>query len=139
MDISREVQDELDDALGCEQQENIDFERAIWDRHLRDGKPYLGGGNVPPEAAFLLMYMRELSEKYHSSPWSSGLEFSLWSLREGGPERFGLGIVRADECLCLRQLSEIAGGWWMWSEDKGDRVFVPLEEWKAVHSKKTPA
>ncbi len=80
--------------------------------------------------------MSDISEEYYCAGWLIGLEFTLWSMLEGGSREFGMGVVTEDEVKRLRELSEQCGGWW-WGGETDDDVcrFVTLEEWAEIYGK----
>jgi hypothetical protein len=101
----------------------------------------------PTAAVALNNFMSELSEKYWCAAWLRGLEIGLWKVREGQQGTFAADGKEADEwtgdlppedVARLRTLSDQCGGWWGWSEEDGDEVFVPLDEWRASIRGRTP-
>jgi hypothetical protein len=71
----------------------------------------------------------------------------LWRVREGQQRTFGVGgeeagewfhDVPADDVATLRRLSEQCGGWWRWSEEEGDEILVPIDEWTAYVQDRHP-
>lgn len=76
--------------------------------------------------------MSAVSEDYWFAGWLSSLEYDLWRMVEGGERSYGIGVVTEHEVSELRRLSAEAGGWFKWSDDAGDAVFVPLNEWVAA-------
>ena len=93
--------------------------------------------NSPDAAELLCEYMSEISEDYWCAGWLHGLEFSLWKMLRGGSRDFGTGDVKEEELSKLRQLSQRAGGWVIWDEQKdasmsGNR-FVPLALWTVMY------
>lgn len=85
------------------------------------------------EAAVALnVIMARISESCWCASWVPDLEFSLWSMLQGGPRQFGMGDVSDAELDALRRLSDRAGGWWRWSEQECVEVFVSFEEWRAI-------
>jgi hypothetical protein len=93
-------------------------------------------GLVTPEATtaphrLLLELMEEISEDAYCSAWQIGLVVSLWEIVEHGqPARYGAVEVGSDLIARLRRLSDAAGGWWAWSDEFAEAVFVPSEAWR---------
>ena len=72
----------------------------------------------------LLALMCAFSEDYWSAGWYMGFEVTLWDIRKGRKDR---GRITERQVRLLIDLSEEAGGWWMWSEDETQQpVFIPL-------------
>lgn len=89
--------------------------------------------SVNPDAALCLVrLMSRISEQHYCAGWLVGLEYSLWDMLEGGDRDFGFGPVKAGSLLQLAALSERAQGWWRWSDEAVDEVFVPLAEWREL-------
>jgi hypothetical protein len=132
METPQEVHDEIRGALAVEEHEHLEIQRRLWMKHLQSGVAS-ETGSAANEATRLLAFMEELSQKYCNCAWLGGLEYALWHFRQQGPGHLGTGIVSAEECLSLRQLSERVSGWWQWCEDEGDTMFVALDEWNAIH------
>lgn len=86
-------------------------------------------GGDPKAAAELLEEMLDASETYYHGGWVIGLEYLLWS---GAHDP---GDIPADIARRLRVLSERAGGWWRWSMEFDDPVFVPMAEWLVLAAK----
>ena len=83
------------------------------------------GGN---EAAAhqLLLDMEDANQFYYHGTWPVGAEFILWG------EAHDPGEIPADEAAKMARLAERARGWWRWSDEFGDPVFVPMAEWLAI-------
>lgn len=78
--------------------------------------------------------MSDISEDCWCAGWLHGLEYSLWSMVQGGDRKFGMDEVRQHEVDELRRLSEEAGGWWAFPDDATDEVFVPMADWLAQYA-----
>jgi hypothetical protein len=59
----------------------------------------------PEAAAALNEAMSQISERHWCAAWLRDLEFSLWSMLEGGPREFGMGELSAEELAGLRVLA----------------------------------
>jgi hypothetical protein len=132
METSQEVRDEIDSALEAEHDWRLRVERTLWEKHLREGVTLPGDQQASAEARFLLIYMGEVAERYNRASWPGAMEYDLWRLCQSGPGVYGSGVLTASECLTLRWLSEKAGGWWRWSDEKGGPVFVKIQEWEPM-------
>lgn len=79
----------------------------------------------------LVSMMSELSERYYSAGWMSGLEESLWEVLQGNPHAFAGGSISAEETEALRAACEKADGWVIWKDDSSylGEVFVPMDLW----------
>lgn len=85
-------------------------------------------------AKTLCAQMSDLSEEYYCAGWLIGLEFSLWSMLEGGSRNFGMSVVTEKEIGELRSLHKRCDGWWVWSEDLQGEAFVSTEEWIVIYA-----
>lgn len=74
--------------------------------------------------AMLFRLMRSLSEEYFASGWMHGLELSLWHMALKG---------NSEEGQMLLYCAETAGGWWVWDDERGGNVFVPLPAWRQMY------
>jgi len=85
-----------------------------------------------PQARLLARHMSDLSEDHLCAGWLTGCEFALWADLTGqeaaGKRAWG---ISEEEKAELRRLHEAAGGWIMWSEDAGGKVFLSTEQWLA--------
>lgn len=71
--------------------------------------------------------MSDISEHCWCAGWMDGLEFRLWELVEGDPDRrYGESQVTERDIEDLRAISQELGGWMKW--DDGEQ-FVPLDQW----------
>ena len=87
---------------------------------------------MSPAARLLARLMSDLSEEYRCAGWLIDCEYALWAELTGEQllnER-GWGISE-EEKEELRLLQELAGGWVIWSDESGGRMFLPIEEWRA--------
>lgn len=91
--------------------------------------------DAPEEGAVmgLLGVMTGLSEELFCASWLTGLEHSMWAIREGGPREFGMGQVTERQAQLLLLLSEECDGWWIWDDAKG-AVFIRLAAWEQKRS-----
>ena len=88
-------------------------------------------------AVGLMALMAGLSEEHWCAGWLSGLEYSLWRVREceahpvpDSVAGFGMGKITDRQRDLLRLLSDEAGGWWVWPEDADEQQFIPLADWR---------
>jgi hypothetical protein len=76
--------------------------------------------------------MSYLSEEMWCAGWMTGCEYALWADLTGqevaGKRAWGIAEEDKED---LRFLHEAAGGWVMWSEDAGEKVFLSTEAWLA--------
>ncbi len=74
--------------------------------------------------------MSDISEDHFCAGWLIGCEYALWADLTGqevaGERAWGISEEQKEE---LRFLHEAAGGWVMWSESSGEKVFLSTEEW----------
>ena len=84
----------------------------------------------------LLVTVRELSERHYCAGWMMGLEYALWGMALTGGGGYGQADMSKDMAANLRNLAEIAGGWWAWSEKTENETFIPLEKWKDIYHAK---
>jgi hypothetical protein len=85
---------------------------------------------MKPEARLLARLMSDLSEDYFCAGWLDGCEYALWADLTGSvsEDEKGWGISEADKEE-LRVAQQLAGGWIVWSEEKGETEFLPLKDW----------
>ena len=76
--------------------------------------------------------MSAISERCWHAEWLDGTEFVLWKAVTGGPLRWGQGEVSAEDIALLRRLSEAAGGWIVWDDERGE-TFLPMSEWLQLY------
>jgi hypothetical protein len=83
-----------------------------------------------PQARLLARLMSDISEDHFCAGWLIGCEYALWADLTGqevaGERAWGISEEQKEE---LRFLHEAAGGWVMWSESSGEKVFLSTEEW----------
>jgi hypothetical protein len=86
---------------------------------------------------FLRQTMHHISEERWCAGWLVDLEYILW--REvlaykaaGEPPHTTLGWLEGARELAF--LSYRAGGWWRWSPEQKDEVFVPMAEWEQLYA-----
>lgn len=72
----------------------------------------------------LFRLMRSLSEEFYGSGWMHGLELSLWHMALNGSTQEG---------QMLMYCAEGAGGWWIWDDQQGKNVFIPLPIWRKMY------
>lgn len=78
----------------------------------------------------LCQLMSDISEDQYCAGWLVGLEYQLFDTLYIG-DTFGDGIS-PQERVKLMELSARCGGWWRWTDDKGE-TFVKLEEWLEIY------
>jgi len=77
--------------------------------------------------------MSDISEACWAAGWMQGTEYALWrAVTTGEPQTWGAGIIEQEDIDALRELAELAGGWWRRVEHKPE--FVPLAEWRAHYA-----
>ena len=93
----------------------------------------------------LLGLMTGLSEENWCAGWMSGLEYSLWRIREceehpvpDSVAGMGMGRVTDRQRDLLRLLSDECGGWWVSAEEDYSIRFVPLDDWRAHIAERRP-
>lgn len=86
----------------------------------RNDEAIAKGGGDRGEAQALLSLMLGYSEDCYCATWLVDLEFILWTKATNPADGLGRSLAR---------LSADAGGWWAWSDDDGDAVFVPMARW----------
>ena len=72
----------------------------------------------------LLSLMEYYSEEYWCAGWAWSLDFMLHLCAEGRWDRLATNHAQA-----LRALVPLAGGWWVWSDEKKGKEFVSLDDW----------
>jgi len=84
------------------------------------------------KARLLARLMSDLSEEHWCAGWMSNCEYALWSDMTGREVRgrMGWGLSK-EEVEELRVAHELAEGWIMWSDELGETVYLPTEEWLA--------
>lgn len=76
----------------------------------------------------------EISEAGYCAGWVEDIEFHLWKIVLNGSEtEFGVKTISEQEIANLRSLSEQSGGWWHWSDEENESVFVSLDEWQVIY------
>jgi hypothetical protein len=83
----------------------------------------------------LLRMMLDLSEDCWCAHWMYGLEFTLWKAMLTGKASPGFGMRECD-LIRLKHLHEMAGGWWIWTEDEESQRFMSNEEWLKIYNEK---
>ena len=82
----------------------------------------------------LYLEICEISESGYCAGWARDVEFFLWQVVLIGSEtEFGVKTITAQEITRLRSLSGQSGGWWHWSKEKNNAVFVTLDEWQEIY------
>lgn len=74
----------------------------------------------------LCSLVRTISENCYCAGWSVGIEYELWEQMETG-QSYSCG-PGPDDLEQLRELSERAGGWWVWKDGDGE-IFVTHKNW----------
>lgn len=78
--------------------------------------------------------MHQLSENTYSAGWLNELEFRLWDLVVDKTPFGRMGEYEAKHTSAmLCELAKAAGGWWMWSKENTEVVFVPLKQWLEIY------
>ena len=95
-------------------------------------------GGDPDAAERLRSLMSDLSEDCWCAEWLDGCETALWAFVTEGPGGWGLGTVDQRGVDELRDLSDKAGGWWVWNDALDGNVFVPRAEWLARYADPSP-
>jgi len=84
------------------------------------------------KARLLARLMSDLSEDHWCTGWLSHCEYALWGDLTGeevpGHKGWGLSEEEIEE---LRVAHELAEGWIMWSNEQGEKVYLPTKEWLA--------
>lgn len=85
------------------------------------------------KARLISRTMSALSEEYFCAGWLTDCEYALWADLMGVPvgSEQGWGITEEDK-EDLRLAHDIAGGWVIWSETTGGRVFLSDKEWLTI-------
>ncbi len=78
--------------------------------------------------------MSELSEEAYSAGWMDGLDYALWEATQGQRSQCGRLVFTELQREQLRSLSERAGSWIMF-DDQRDEIFPPLKERKNAYAK----
>jgi len=91
--------------------------------------------------------MEEISQDHYCAGWMDGLEFILWKfVKEGSKDQeYGMGVIKGSTILRLKELSEEAGGWWVFfldskysrprSQDYSGSAFIPMYQWEEYYNK----
>jgi hypothetical protein len=66
----------------------------------------------------------------------TGLEYQLWEVVLGSRTEYGLHTFTPEEMAGLRELSQLCGGWIVWSDEEGREAFVPTDTWEAMFAKR---
>ena len=76
----------------------------------------------------------EISEAGYCAGWTDNIEFFLWqAVLNSSETEFGVKTITEQEIANLRSLSEQSGGWWHWSDEENEAVFVSLDEWQVIY------
>ena len=76
----------------------------------------------------------EISESGYYAGWARDIEFFLWQVVLQGLEtEFGVKTITTQEIAHLRSLSEQSGGWWHWSDEENNAVFIALDKWQEMY------
>ena len=76
--------------------------------------------------------MGDLSEYHWCVGWLTGTEYFLWSAVESNqPTAWGMDELRQGDIDNLRMLRELAGGWWVWDDEVGQK-FVGRDEMRQM-------
>lgn len=82
--------------------------------------------------------MSDISEDHYCAGWLNDLEFTLWSMLQGGDRSFGFSDVSECDLNELKELYDRAGGWWAWEKDKRCKTFMVTEEWVKYYENNKP-
>jgi len=97
------------------------------------------------EAESLLSAIHDMSEDLWCAGWRNDLEFFLWSALQKDGRWPSATMVRGAALRHLTYLAAQCDGWWVhcgtvdrkW-EECGGRVFLPLDEWRALYASRVP-
>ena len=128
-------------ACGAQQRAQLEASRtAALSQSAAREAALVGSAHDVAAARQLEAFMSDLSEEAYCAGWYDGMEHMLWRYVLDGPApppaRPGFGFesaVRQEQVDKLRRLSTRAGGWWVWSEELGGTLFVPLAQWQAQY------
>lgn len=89
-------------------------------------------GKLTPEQLLLAEAMSELSENAYCAGWMDGLEYDLWNILSGAPQRYGRIEVTGSDVARLKALSAKCGGWIVFDDEHAE-TFVPLPRWQEIY------
>ena len=78
--------------------------------------------------------MIEISERAYYAGWMGALEHNLWYAIENGPRGYGQTEISKEDIEHLKDLSNRAGGWWIFDNEIKDNRFLKFAEWKKYYS-----
>lgn len=82
----------------------------------------------------LQVEISEISEAGYCAGWTRDIEFYLWKIvLDDSETEFGVKTITAQEIAHLRSLSEQSGGWWHWSDEENNAVFIALDKWQEMY------
>jgi sodium/hydrogen exchanger family protein len=131
-DPIRESLETLSVEIARHHEERLAIERPLWEK-LRQEPVSLDETMREALRDSLRRLMSDVSEDYYCAGWLTGLEFTLWKAATEGPIPFGMSAIPALTCLQLARLAELCSGWWRWSDEAKEEVFVPMGEWLAIY------
>lgn len=77
----------------------------------------------------LALVMQEIARGFTGEPWPDDLEYHLWRAITEGAER-----LTEEQIAKLVELSELSNGWWYFSPDFNEFIFLDLSKWKNVYA-----
>jgi hypothetical protein len=80
----------------------------------------------------LMEAMWRISEEAWSAGWMKDLEFHLWRIVLGGPEKYGHMLIDGPLILELKSLSDQAGGWILY-DAVDQETWIDKAAWTAVY------
>ncbi len=125
-------------CAACKPEEDAKFAKWIAERaekHDRledENERRLCHAASATHARLLLDEMRDLSEDYFCASWLIGLEFRLWDAINGAETE-----LHESDLASLKYHRELAGGWWIWSDDHGGEIFVTTKQWEEILKNRT--
>lgn len=80
--------------------------------------------------------MSDISEDHYCAQWLVDLEYTLWSMVQGGSRQFGFGEVSEDNIKDLKYLSERIGGWIYWNDTTHQSEFIDSISWSRMYQER---
>ena len=104
--------------------------------YLAPGAELETARDATAHAIQLREHMSALSEKCWAARWRIGLERLLWEALQGKGVQWEAEPMQRGDLDRLRELHELAGGWWYWPDGEGvwDPVFVSTAEWECIYA-----
>ncbi len=83
----------------------------------------------------LFSLMQRLSQEGYNAKWMTGThEHKLWDAVLNGPAQYGQTYIGSETISQLKNLSNKAGGWWIYDKNGNDFRFLKLGAWKKYFS-----